>query len=584
MRKRHILIAAVVVPAVLLAGAIAFVLSQDPDEYRDELAALLTDAAGHPVILAGPVSLAWRPVPAITAADVQVEAEGARVRLGQVTVTVNPRALLARKLRAREIIVAGLLVDLQEGGPAPGTVVLPDPADLPVDDLTIEGATLSREGALLVELARVRVREADDPAGARVELRGQAGGRDLRVVARVRVDGSLLALDALKVDTFAGTVEGQLDVRLDGERPRVSGVLSSGALAFPAASRGSTGGRLIPKVAVDLAPLEALDADLRVRVGRLTVADFRVSEVSAPVGLRGGALEVRASGVLASGPVSALFRAGPAGLSLDLSLREANAGDALVMAGVHAAERGGRLAVNAALAAAGADTHALVASLDGRLAVDARRLTLRAGAAEVAGADVFASVMRALRGGDNDRVGIECAVARFAVRDGVLHADRSIGAQSRAMNILGGGRISLADERLDLALRPWPREGLGLSATAVVGTVAISGPLAAPEAGLTGEAAWRGGATAGAALLTGGLSLIAQGLLERARGDTPCQDAANVAPGPAGDASGATGAAAGDAEPPTSEGLVEGAVRGIGQAIEGVFGAGDGTRGSKADR
>ncbi len=185
---------------------------------------------------------------------------------------------------------------------------------------------------------------------------------------------------------------------------------------------------------------------------------------------------------------------------------------------------------------------------------------------------MLASLARVLRGASGERVQFQCAVARFEVDDGVFESGQRIGAQTRTLNLLGGGSISLPRERVDLVFRPWPREGIGLSAGAVVGAVSVTGPLDNPRAGLTDEAALRGGATAGAAFLTGGLSLIAQGLFERSRGDAPCQQAA-------GTRSAATSRSVGASTEKTLDRAskeVSGAVKEIGSAIKGIFGGSGG--------
>jgi len=566
MRRRTLAITVVLV-ALGVVAALVLLLAQDPDRYRPQLAALLSDAAGYPVTLDGSLELRWRPSPALTAHDAGVEVPGARVRVERVEVSVDAKALLARRLRARQVRASGLRVEIAPQAAAQ-PLALPDPSALPVDVIELRDASLLRDGATLLSIPRATLREPHSARGARLDLELEVGGVRMEGRTRLAVAPERVELDPMSLRTPAGDLGGQLVLALDGARARLSGELSADALAF-AAARGA--GRVIPRPALAVHALQALDATLRLRVGRLSVGAMRVSDVSLPLTLREGRLEAKGRGIYATGTAAGTLAVSAAGerWTLDASLAGADAGRALVMLGITAAEPGGRLDATAALRASGVHADALLASVGGNVELDLAGVVLRAGAAQLAAADVLGSLLRVMRGDDHQRVALECGVARFAVRDGVLVAEQSIGVQSRTVNVLGGGRISLPDERLDLLLRPWAREGLRLSGGALVGAVSVRGPLAAPEVSLSSEAAWRAGASAGAAFLTGGLSLLAQGLLEHARGDAPCRQAAQGA-GAAVPESRGSAAPAGVVDDAAR--AVDGALRGIGRTLEDVFG------------
>jgi hypothetical protein len=192
-------------------------------------------------------------------------------------------------------------------------------------------------------------------------------------------------------------------------------------------------------------------------------------------------------------------------------------GSCCPLLGLDQVHEGGVIDVHASLAGDGAHTEVLLNSLRGDVALRLADVSIDAGATKIAGADVLVGLMHMMRGTDSQPIKLNCAVADFQVIDGKLRAKDAIGAQSAVSNLLGGGVIALPEEAMQLIIRPWPREGLGLSATVLSGAVSVSGPLRKPRVSLTDEVIWRTGATAGAAMLTGGLPLIAQGLLERAR-------------------------------------------------------------------
>lgn len=513
--------------AIVLAVALALIaLMQDPERYRGEITAMLGETIGQPVELAGPLHLSWRPSPTLSAHDVRVVADGVQVHAQALQFVVEPPALLMRKLRVRRVVVQGLRIDLDAApGVGVGAVRVPDVTAMGVQELELRDVAFLRAGEPWFAFDIATLREADSGAGARLDLSSRVDGRDLRARARLRTAPGQVELDALQVHLPTGVVNGQVRVTLGGQRTRITGELNADALTL--GTRTGAGESLWRNLPVDLRSLANVDASLRVRIGRLSLARFMVSEITAPVSLHAGSLEVRAAGVLASGPLRATLNASvPHGrFTLDLALSGADAGNVLVMSGLTTAERGGRLALEAALRASGTDTAALLASLQGRLAVDASGLTVRAGAAKLAGSDVLAALLRALQPGASDRVTVGCAVGRFEVQDGVLLADNAIGMQSRSMNLLGGGRIALSNERVDLALQPWPRDGYSSLPPGMIGTVVITGPLADPQVGVASEARALVRTDADAVLPGDGLLSIARGLLERAHGDTPCVQA-----------------------------------------------------------
>ena len=134
--------------------------------------------------------------------------------------------------------------------------------------------------------------------------------------------------------------------------------------------------------------------------------------------------------------------------------------------------------------------------------------------------DVFMEVLRTLnplRESRNFRL-LECGIYAVSIEEGLATIDRFV-IQTEAMTTVARGEINLRNERLDLAFRAKPREGLGIS----LGTVAnelleLRGTLKSPAIRLD---AGRAATATGAAVATGGLSLLARGLWDRlsAEGD-----------------------------------------------------------------
>ena len=80
--------------------------------------------------------------------------------------------------------------------------------------------------------------------------------------------------------------------------------------------------------------------------------------------------------------------------------------------------------------------------------------------------------------------------------------------------IVGGGDIDLKTEKLNIEFNTKPRKGVGISADMFVTPfVKLKGTLASPSVGLNKKGTLLAG---GAAVATGGLSLLLKGVFDRA--------------------------------------------------------------------
>jgi hypothetical protein len=97
------------------------------------------------------------------------------------------------------------------------------------------------------------------------------------------------------------------------------------------------------------------------------------------------------------------------------------------------------------------------------------------------------------------------------------------------MNVIGSGTINFKTEQLDLGVTPQAREGTGISAGQLAELVRLSGTFANPTIVPDTKAALKAGLSAGTAVATGGLSILAQGLFDRSTADDdPCATALGI--------------------------------------------------------
>jgi hypothetical protein len=192
---------------------------------------------------------------------------------------------------------------------------------------------------------------------------------------------------------------------------------------------------------------------------------------------------------------------------------------------------GGESEMTLKLSGAGSSPRAIAASMNGRMVTKIGPGRINNEHIDTVGADVLMQLARAVNPGDqsNDFTTLKCGVVRFDVTKGVAETERGIAAETERMNITGSGTIDFKTEALDIAIRTEPREGVGFSASSLAGLVRIGGTLADPSPEVDAIGVSKIGASAVAALATGGLSLIAQGLYSRASADdAPCDTALGI--------------------------------------------------------
>jgi uncharacterized protein involved in outer membrane biogenesis len=147
---------------------------------------------------------------------------------------------------------------------------------------------------------------------------------------------------------------------------------------------------------------------------------------------------------------------------------------------------------------------------------------------------------------------LRCAVVRLPIRQGVARIDNSIAAETSKVTVIAAGVIDFRNETVDLGVRPKAATGLGVGLGGLASLGRLRGSLANPRVQLDMSGTAQAAAQLGLAAATGGLSLLAGGLLSSSVPDNACQAAL-------------TGASARTAAKPAQDapGVVDGLVGGI---------------------
>ncbi len=297
---------------------------------------------------------------------------------------------------------------------------------------------------------------------------------------------------------------GALQMVTGGPRPVLSGTLASQRLRLAdlgpavgvAPQRGTALGaapaRVLPQHPFDTARWGSLDADVTLNAQsllrpaavplerlqlRLQLRDRRLTLNPLNFALAGG--ELRAQ-------VELDARQDPLRGRLTLQLRQAQLAKLLPTVDLARASLG-RLDGDAELSGHGASVARLLATADGRLSMVAQHGLISRLLMEQAGLRLL-QILRLNLSGD-ETVALNCAVADFAVAQGVMHP-RVLVLDTAVNTVTGSGSVNLADETFDLRFVPRTKVS-GL--VSLRSPIYLRGPFGQPEVALdAGRIAARG--------------------------------------------------------------------------------------------
>ncbi|MDH3614098.1 MAG: AsmA family protein [Gammaproteobacteria bacterium] len=276
--------------------------------------------------------------------------------------------------------------------------------------------------------------------------------------------------------------------------------------------------------------LDFADADFDVNVGKLKVNQTSVNDFHVRLQLSDGSLTIA--------PLS--FRDAEGRMDGSLELRPQNGDYELIASASLENLRLGLLGsgeqdmlrrppLNGTfeLRGAGNSIHQIMVSSSGRL-------SMRHGSGQIPNqssrlfGDLILEVLRIFNPlkTESEFRNFDCGIYDVMIDDGVATIE-DFDIQTDALTTLASGSVSFDTERVDISIRAKPREGIGISIGGLANSfVKVGGTLRAPKLVLDAKGT---AATTGAAVATGGLSILAKGLMDRlsAAADICAQDEAN---------------------------------------------------------
>jgi len=102
----------------------------------------------------------------------------------------------------------------------------------------------------------------------------------------------------------------------------------------------------------------------------------------------------------------------------------------------------------------------------------------------------------------------KCAVTNFQLTNGVANTQNGVAIVTDKMSLTAAGKIDLAQERVDMTVKPIANSLIGGGLTKIVSQVKVSGPMAAPNISIDAASAVKGVAGLAAGVAGGGAGVL----------------------------------------------------------------------------
>ncbi len=445
--------------------------------------------------------------------NVDIEAEGVRALAEASIADVRTAAGIEAQLSLESPSLArlGALAgrELPERGPIRlGVTVHTQPDEYRLDDLLLSVAD-----------DEVRGSAAFRPPAAQ-------GGQRPRLIARLDIASLDLGAFLPELEAAAESVEAEVQAEIGTDQPAQKGgdapaaaapqtaakparpKPSPGEQAPPQAEESKKKKKVFPSGPLPFDVLRGYDLDFAIVAEQLELfGKYGLTDVDAKLQLEDGnltlgPLNARGShGGTIEGVVKLDAGTDAARLSMDVDF-----GKIIVpfLDGVFDLEAQGE--------GQGSSMAELLGGLNGRIVLLAREGHIKRSFLTGFGTGLLDSV---LPHSDKQQTGLDCLVVRLDVEDGKIALQDRVAMQTTEVTWFVTGDIDLATEEIKIGASPKPRSGVGISAGSLAKLVYVDGTLAEPRVRLNPTDVAKKYAGYLVALQTGGLSILAQGLLDK---------------------------------------------------------------------
>jgi len=271
---------------------------------------------------------------------------------------------------------------------------------------------------------------------------------------------------------------------------------------------------------IDWSFLEQLALDFDWQVQTLSLDNIEVSNLKLPISVLNGELIVNGlSGGLAEGTFEAnanLAEKDNAG-TLNFTLEASNIVlEKLKLLPPEELKRGVSN-ISIKLGSKGNNPQTLASSLNGFVKINVGDGVIGNDSFELIGSDLILSLLNKLNpfSKEDKTTELECAVVNLKIDDGKINIDKSLAVRTSKLTMVADGYVDLGSEKIKLGLTPKARSGVGVDVSSLVKFIALGGSLAKPAPTVTASGLLKSAIVVGAAVSTGGASLLATSAAEK---------------------------------------------------------------------
>ena len=566
----------------LLVGAVVALSFVDLGRFAPQIEAAAKQATGRTLKIEGPLHIGLSLSPSLVAEKVSFAnaSWGTRPQMltaDKLSLQLDILPLLSGKvaLKSVKIINADVLVETNKQGV--GNWVLDTSGAAKPAGEASGGGGASLEGLPDVEMRDLKIAYRDGATGkttraafqdvmveprsggVRAIVAGDVNGTKVAFASEINQDKDNVALKNASLSVGDTSVKGDIDVSLSGT-PSVTGTLSSDALDLTPFASGSGSGKsksgpIFSRDPLPLDQLAAANADLTLKVASLTYGKVVLKDFEIPVKLKGGVLNVPARMAYRGVPIDLTVTGNGAQKRLGLDLKSSGLDIGKLFTDLDVTNLlAAKADIAVKLAGQGGSLHAIAASTAGQTNIAVGKGTINSKAFAIVSDDLAKAIIPT--GVNKDTASLTCILSRFDFQNGV-GTSKALAVETDSLITTGGGTINLGAEKIDLLLKPKPKNA---SVASLAFPIRVSGPLNAPSAGIDKTGAALGVATAvGGVALTGGVGAL-----------LPLMSTGSSSADTSGCASLAAAAASDKGVVGSVTGAGESVVKGVGGAVEGV--------------
>ena len=350
--------------------------------------------------------------------------------------------------------------------------------------------------------------------------------------------GASYNLKSVSVKLADSDLTGNASLSLAGDKPAVKADFSSALLDLaelsgqekekPPGGEKEASAKVFPSTPLPLAALHSADADIRLRAKKIHTKAADLDDARLDVQLHKGKLAINPFDTrLAGGTLNATItldgsNTKSALLNMNVDIKNLHPG---LLPQLKGKVTRAVTSVKMKASGRGRSIAEIMAGLNGKLLLQSGAGVYKSEKKDAKEGGVFSKTYAMLNpeAGADQGTKIECMVVNMDIKDGLSSIDRKIALASDKIDVIGSGTVNFKTEKLDIGVVPQAREGIGLSAKQLAELVRLRGTFANPKVAPDTKAALKAGLSAGAAVATGGLSLLAQGLLNKSKAESdPC--------------------------------------------------------------